>query len=276
MPGPRPTRARSGRTPTARGRHGRTAPWPIRCRPAPRHRRRRRRRPAVSARIDRPAVDGGPRGDHVAGGAGGRMHDRAAIAHQGVDQAALADVRAAGHDDVATARPDAGPAGRGPRGRRSALGPRPIADHGWLARIASMARRKRPVVLVQEDRGGPHRCGPRPRQAARRRRSGRRLPRRPTPATAAAGSPRRRGPARSWPPWRRPPWQCTSTDRAERQRTTTSSPGSSPNRPMASRWSGWGLSGPSVAGVEVGGDRRGRPRALRPATGHGPAARRRQ
>ena len=56
-----------------------------------------------------------------------------------------------------------------------------------------------------------------------------------------------------------PPWQCNSTAWAERQRTTTSSPGSAAESPDGQSPVGLGIEASSAAGVEVRGDRRQAP-----------------
>ena len=53
--------------------------------------------PRRVTQFNRPAVDRRPHRDHVPCRAGGIKHDRPIIAHQGIDQAALTDVRRAGN-----------------------------------------------------------------------------------------------------------------------------------------------------------------------------------
>ena len=131
------------------------------------------------------------------------------------------------------------------------------------------------VILIQEYGGCPLRAGLGQGHLGGRGNGVGLLARNPILPTRAGNRLRRRA-ILDHGRGRVPPWQCNSTDSAVWQRTTTSSPGSAPNRPMVNRASGSALQRPAISGVEMGGHDFHRPRSFDQQAGHRPASRRGQ
>ena len=147
-------------------------------------------------------------GDHVAGSAGRGVHDRPWVAHQGVDQAALAHVGAARHHDLPRFDqvPAEGSAGQQGGDLLAGHRPLPLSD-----RLANRLNRPAQCPMDTGLRGWRRsaRCGPGSRPPGRRRPADR------SPwsmrATACQASGRQPEPTRacrimSTVAW--PPWQC--------------------------------------------------------------------